>query len=185
MSSALSRIPTAVVQGTITPNTNITAPLGTWYMWQPSTTQAEYWVKTTQTVAGVADNTGWVRLGIGSVLGNDCLNAGNVAMGASINDWAPPGYGGQTVIRITNSSAGGTVVTGIDLGVYQVLGKILTIQQGGANNITYTNMSGLSLPNNQLETSGSALGGAGIHKPITYQYLLIGAVPAPRWVQIA
>jgi hypothetical protein len=45
----------------VTPNGHVTGNLGDLYRWRPTPTTAEMWFKATQTVAGIPDNTGWVR----------------------------------------------------------------------------------------------------------------------------
>ena len=48
--------------GNVTPNGNVVGNLGDLYRWCPTTTSAEFWVKTSQTSAGVPDNTGWQQI---------------------------------------------------------------------------------------------------------------------------
>ena len=54
-----------VLEGTVTPNTNVIGNLGDEYQFRPTTTTSETWRKDSQAVAGVPDNAGWVQLTTG------------------------------------------------------------------------------------------------------------------------
>lgn len=109
---------------------------------------------------------------------NGILELGSVALGTTLNNWAPTGYAGQSVITVATSTGGGTSITGINLGAYQVDGKVISIQQTGANGINYSSENVNSTTTNRILANFSS---GGQFSVITLRYT--NRAGGARWVQ--
>jgi hypothetical protein len=99
----------------------------------------------------VDGGTTWIPIGRGQE-----LNLGTLALGAAVNDWAPPGYAGQNVISVATSTVGGTTLNGLNLGAWQVNGFDLVLINTGALAITLADENAGSVATNRFWTVGNA-----------------------------
>lgn len=146
----------ASAQASLTVGSTATDPVVTSGAGPPTTSAPVGSIYIDRTNAALYQNQDGASTGWGAVFGKRELNLGSVALGANVNNWAPPGYAGEDLISVATSTGGGTSITGIDLGVYQVPGKEIVFFVTGSNAITFLTDNVNSLAANRIRGVQSA-----------------------------